>query len=149
NQQNDHDGGQLHDPERFLAGFADPFDVLPPEIDGDENGESHGGGVGADRDSQVRVGEQFSDQASQGTPGAHAANGAGENVIEHQGGYREFGESTAHRFFDDAVDTPTHEHAATFHIQLRDRVGKQHGGKDEPRSGLADELLGFTARVEG
>jgi hypothetical protein len=34
-QQHHHDGGDHHDLQRFLAGFVDALDVLPPEIQGD------------------------------------------------------------------------------------------------------------------
>ena len=47
-QHYDHDGRDLHDPERFFAGFFDALDVLPPEVEGDGDGENDGGAVDAD-----------------------------------------------------------------------------------------------------
>jgi hypothetical protein len=38
-QDDHHDGGQLHDAHGLLAGFGDSLDVVPPEIDSAEYGE--------------------------------------------------------------------------------------------------------------
>ncbi len=45
-ERDHHHGGDLHDPQRFGAGFVDAFDVGPPEINGDQHGESGGEHVG-------------------------------------------------------------------------------------------------------
>src|SRR5271163_2031165 len=37
-----HDGDELHDVEGFFAGFRNAFGVFPPEVDGDGNGEAGG-----------------------------------------------------------------------------------------------------------
>ena len=38
-ENDDHDGGDLHHLHGFFAGFFDPFGVLPPVIDGHYRGE--------------------------------------------------------------------------------------------------------------
>src|ERR1019366_1235385 len=43
-QDHHHNGGDLHDAERFLAGFVHADDVLAPEVDGNYGGE-HGGEI--------------------------------------------------------------------------------------------------------
>src|ERR1700733_9206200 len=45
-QENDHhDGGGLHNLQGFIAGFVDALDVLPPEINGGEDGDAGRGEV--------------------------------------------------------------------------------------------------------
>ncbi len=44
NEQNDHhDRGDLHNPQSLIAGFLDPFDVLPPVINRDHRAQQRGG----------------------------------------------------------------------------------------------------------
>src|SRR5712692_7463463 len=38
-ENHDHDSRDLHDAHGLLAGFVDALDVVPPEINGDENSE--------------------------------------------------------------------------------------------------------------
>src|SRR5260370_23175297 len=38
-KNHDHYSRDLHDAHRLLAGFVDALDVVPPEINGDEDGE--------------------------------------------------------------------------------------------------------------
>src|SRR6267142_4470623 len=78
-----------------------------------------------------------------------AADGAGENVIKHQRGDAEFGESAAEGLLDGAIDAAADEHAAAFDVHRANGVRKQHDGEDEPGSGLADVAFGFTARIIG
>jgi len=48
-----------------------------------------------------------------------AADGAGENVIEHEGGDAEFGEAAAEGLLDGAIDAAADEHAAAFDVTAR------------------------------
>ena len=41
-QDHHHNGGGLHDDHGLLAGFRYALDVVPPEIDGDDDGEGSG-----------------------------------------------------------------------------------------------------------
>ncbi len=100
-------------------------------------------------EAEMRVGEHLIEQAREILARGNAADGAGEDVVEHQGGNGKFRERAAHGFLHDAIDAAANEHAAAFDVDLGDGVGKQHGGENEPRGGLADELLGFTAGVIG
>src|ERR1017187_9747635 len=96
-QHDDHDGGDLHDPESLFAGFLDALEVLPPEVKRDGDGEDDGGAVDADLrraieqvvnrggDPAVGVGdaEGIVDEAGNVLSGGNAGDGAGEDVIEH------------------------------------------------------------------
>ena len=44
-QDDHHDGGDLHDLQGFVAGLVDALDVLPPVISGDEDGNGGRGEV--------------------------------------------------------------------------------------------------------
>ena len=56
-QQNDHhDGGHLHHPQRLVARFLDPLDVLPPVVDRHGRGKQRRGVVHIELDGlAVRV----------------------------------------------------------------------------------------------
>ena len=41
-QDHHHDGGDLHDAQRLLAGFVHADDVLAPEVESDDGGEDRG-----------------------------------------------------------------------------------------------------------
>src|SRR5271167_1919017 len=58
-QDHDHDGGDLHDAHGLLAGFGDALDVVPPEVDGNENGEAGGAKSWRDVQTQMNVVEGF------------------------------------------------------------------------------------------
>ena len=38
-EHHDHDGGELHDAERLTARFRHTLNILPPEIQGDDDGD--------------------------------------------------------------------------------------------------------------
>ena len=97
----------------------------------------------------VRVGEEFVDDADQILPSRNAADWAGQHVVEHQSRNREFGKRSAEGFLDHAVHAAAHEHAAAFDVNRAHGVREQHDAQDEPRCGFADELLSFTAGVIG
>jgi hypothetical protein len=78
-----------------------------------------------------------------------AADGPGQDVVEHQRGNGKFRERAPHGLFDDAVYTATHEHAAALDVHGAHGVGEQHDRQNEPRSSLANCLLGDRTRVEG
>ena len=146
-EDNDHNGRDLHDPHGFLAGFVDALDVVPPEINGAEDGEKRGAEIGADVETEMNEVCGFIEKADDVLPGGHAADRTGQNVVEHQGGNAEFGDRAAHGFFDDAINAATDEHAAAFDVDRADRVRKQHDAEDEPRSGLADVAFGLTTGI--
>ena len=79
----------------------------------------------------------------------HAADGSGQNVVEHERRNRELGQGSAHGLLHHAIHTAAHEHAAALDVDRTDRVGEQHDGEDEPGSGFANEVLGNGARIEG
>ena len=76
-----------------------------------------------------------------------AADWPGKDVVEHQCGNRELGQGAAQGFLDHAVHAAAHEHTAALDVDRANRIAEQHDGEDEPGSGLADEVLCFTARV--
>src|SRR5260370_38770511 len=92
-----HDGRGLHDAHGFLARFVDALDVVPPEINGDEDGETGRPKSRRDVQTQVDVVECFVAEADDILAGRNAADGPGENVIYHQRGDAELGKRSAHR----------------------------------------------------
>ena len=146
-QQHHHDGGELHDAQRFVARLGNALDVLPPEIDGDENGEKCSRGTVVQDERDMRVGQQFIDHAGEILARGDAADGPCENVIEHQRRNRELREGAAEGFLNHAVNAATHEHAAALDVNRAHAIAENHHGQDEPRGGLADEALRLAAGV--
>src|SRR5215813_1166680 len=148
-----HDGDELHDMESFFAGFRNTFGVFPPEIDRDNDCESRSDYARcAFREmtfGKVEILEEFIEEAAEILASGDAADRAGKNVIEHQGGDGEFGKATTEGLLDGAIDAPADEHAAAFDVHRADRVREDHDGKDEPGSGLADVALGFATGIVG
>ena len=64
-EQNDHhDGGDLHDAQGLVAGFLDALDVLPPVINGDDGSEDGGGVIDVELEGQaVGVDERLREPA--------------------------------------------------------------------------------------
>ena len=144
-----HHGGELHDAKGFPARFGNALDVLPPEIEGDGDSHGRGGRIDVEMQRDVRVGEQLVEHADEILACRNAADRAGEDVIKHQRRNGELREGSSQRFFHHAVHTAAHEHAAALDVHGSHRIRKQHDAENEPGSGLADELLGFTACVIG
>ena len=97
----------------------------------------------------VGDGDGVVDQAGDVLAGGNAGDWAGQNVIEHQGGDAELGESAAERFFDDAIDAAAHEHGAAFDVDGADGEGEEHDAENKPGSAFADGLFGDASGVEG
>ena len=97
----------------------------------------------------MRVSEQLVQHANEILARRDAADRSGENVIEHQRRNGKLRQRSAQRFFHHAVHAAAHEHAAALDVHGANRVREQHDAENEPGSGLADELLGLTARVIG
>lgn len=91
--------------------------------------------------------KDVTNQAGEILSGGNAANGASEDVVEHQGGNGEFSQATAERLFYRAIDTATNEHAAAFDVNGADGIGEQHDAENEPGGSLTDVALGFTTGV--
>ena len=146
-----HNGDQLHNVQGFFAGFGNALGIFPPEIDSDDDGEAGSDDVDITRrercGGKVRVGEQFANETADVLAGSNAADRAGQNVIKHQRGHAEFCQRAAERLFHRAVDAAAHEHAAAFDVYRAHGIRKQHDRQDEPGSGLADVAFGFTAGV--
>src|SRR5579859_5496137 len=111
-----HDGDELHDVKGFFAGLRDALGVFPPEIGGDDDGEGGGDEAGGARREmapcEVEIQAEFVEKSAEILARGDAADGAGENVIEHQGGDGKFGEAAAERLLDGAIDPAANEHAA-------------------------------------
>src|SRR6202043_1665988 len=144
-QHDHHHSDQLHDVQSFFAGFGNPFGVFPPEIRGDDDGKTRGDNTNAYRGqgtADMHVHQQFADEPSGILAPGHAADGAGEDVIEHQSGDAELGERATESAFDGAIHAAADEHAAAFHVHRANGVRKNHDSQDEPGSRLAD--VGFS-----
>src|SRR5580693_5512717 len=74
-QNHHHDRGDLHDAHGLLAGFVDAFDVVPPKIDGHENGKKSGTEARLYLEVwEMNVGEGLVDQANEILPSGYAAD---------------------------------------------------------------------------
>ena len=149
-QDHHHHGGDLHDAQSFLARFVDPDDVLAPEVKGDDDGE-HGREIRPvhAHSGNVQPPAGLIDEAGGIQAGAHGADGAGEHVVEHEGGHRELGEGAAHGFVHHLVHAAAHEHGTAFDVDGAHGVGEQHDGQDEPRRGLSHGRFGDAAHIVG
>ena len=148
-----HDCYELHDVQSFFAGFGDALGVLPPEINGDDDGKGCGDetccAVGEMRFGQVEILEELVEEAAEILAGGDAADRACKDVIEHQSGNAEFGEPAAEGLFYGAIDTAANEHTAAFDVHRADGVRKNHDGENEPRGRFADVTFGFAAGIVG
>ena len=147
-QNGHHHRGDLHDAQRLAAGFVHALDVLPPEVNRDDHGESRGEQVHVHAMGLMQQLENFVDQRAHVLPRADHADGSGEDVIEHQRGHRQLGEHRPHAVPHNDVDSAAHVHAAAFHIHAAHREAEQHHAQHEPGSGFADGLFRRAARIE-
>src|ERR1022692_4340931 len=92
-EDNHHSAGNLHDPQSLLAGFMHADDVLAPEVEGDDGGEDGGEIRRVNVQSgQVQVLAEVVDEAAEVEARTDGTDGAGEHVIEHEGGDGELGQ---------------------------------------------------------
>ena len=77
NQDHDHYGRELHDAHGLLAGFRNALDVVPPEIDGDENCEHRGARARRNVQRDVNIIKRLVGQADNVLARGHAANRSG------------------------------------------------------------------------
>src|SRR5208337_2502957 len=129
-QDHDHHRRDLHNAHSFLAGFVYALDVVPPEIEGTHDGEARRAYAWGDVQADVEVIGGFVDEADDVLPRGNAADRAGKDVIEHQGGDAELCQRAAHGFLDHAVHAAAHEHAAALDVDGAHAVGKQHDAED-------------------
>ena len=116
-QDDHHPGGDLHDPQGLLAGFVHAHDVLAPEVDGDGGGEDRGEIRRVDVQSGLmQVLADLVDESAEVEARADSGDGAGQHVIEHQGGDGELGQRPAHGLVDHLVDAAAHEHRAALDV---------------------------------
>ena len=161
-QSHHHNGSDLHDPERFFAGFVDALNILPPVINRDGEGEDNRGPVDVEvrgavkyvvnsaRDPAVGVGgdHHFVQQSDNVLASRHTGDGAGQDVIEHQRGDAEFRECAPQSLFDNFIYAAAHKHRAALHVDGSHREREQHDADNEPGSGVADGLLGDPTGVK-
>ena len=148
-QNHHHHRGDRHDLQGFLAGFVHALGILPPEIADHDDGQSRGEVVVGKIQRAVQVDADVFDEARQVLASGDGADGAGQHIIEEQGGDGELGQASAHGFLDYAVDAATNEHAAGFNVERPDGIAEQHDGENEPGSALADDFLGVAAGIIG
>ena len=86
-------------------------------------------------------------QAPQILPRADRADGAGENVVDHQRGDGKLGDGGSDAVAHHDVHAAAHEHAAAFHVHGAHGVAEQHHAQHHPGRGFADGLLGDAADV--
>ena len=98
---------------------------------------------------QVKVLAELIDKRRQIKSCTDAADGAGQHIVEHEGGDRKLGGCSSERFAHHAVDTPADKHAAALDVHRADGIGEQHDGENEPGRRLADRLLRNAAHVVG
>jgi len=94
------------------------------------------------------IGDCLCNEADDILPCRNTRNRPRQDVVEHQGGDRKFGESPAHGLFDDAIDSAARKHPARFDIDGPYGIRKEHHTEDEPRGRTSDRMLGDAAGVE-
>src|SRR5262249_10473851 len=150
-----HDRRDNHDRQRLAARLVNAFEVEPEEVSDNGAGDA---GCAPVHDEFFRprveldaaeITEQFQQQADDVFAGGDAADGPGEDVVEHQGGDGDFRHEAAERFADDTVDAAADEERAALDIDGADGVAEAHDGEDEPRGGGPDGLLDDAADVVG
>ena len=127
----------------------DALNVLPPEVGGNDEAESGGEEVGGDAALHVQHLSHLIEEATEVLAGGDAADGAGEDVVEDEGGNGQAGHEGSHRVTDNNVDAAPDEHAAAFHIDGADREAEQHDGEDKPGCAGTDGLFRDTTGIEG
>ena len=141
NHQHDHDGSHVHDAQGFLAGLRDAFDVLPPEVDGDEASKEGGRQVHGQAHRNVRILQELVQKPHQIEARGDAADRSGEDVVKHEGRNGELGQCRAHCFLDHTVHAAAHKHAAALDVKRAYGVSEAHDGQNEPRSRFAHEVF--------
>ncbi len=164
NQDDDgHHSRPHHDLEGLAARLVDPQYVLPEEVERDQHGDAHrtpGGDCFAGFGRQLKVlGHQKSfnwpqarqcfKQPKDVLPGRHAADGAGEYVVEHQGRNGQLGQEAAHGLLYHPVDAAAHEQRATLDVHATHGITKEHYRQDEPGGSRADRRFDDAANVVG
>ena len=149
-QNYNHDGGDHHDLDRFLAGLVNALNILMPEINRDHGAEYGSKGVlGEVGDGMSDVLCDILDKARQILPRNHGADGAGQDIVEQQGGDRKLGQRPAHRLLHNAIDASSDEHGARLNVERAYGIAKQHYRQNEPGSALADDFFGIAASIIG
>src|SRR5215468_10272224 len=119
-----HDGDELHDVEGLFARFGNALGIFPPEIDGDENGKTRGDqschAIGEMGFAEMEVLKEFVEETAEILARRDAADGTGEDVVEHQSGNAEFSQTTAEGLFNGAINAAADEHAAAFDVHRTD-----------------------------
>ena len=93
--------------------------------------------------------QHFVHQAGNVLAGRNTGDGAGEDVVEHQRGDAQLGESPAEGFFDHAVDAAAGEHGAAFDVHSAYGEAEEHDAEDEPGGSGANGLLGDASCIKG
>src|SRR5579884_269511 len=86
-KDDDHDGRNLHDAQRFAAGLMQTLDVRPPEIGRKDHAKKGGERVRVERHGLVHQDRHLVQQASEILSGGDDADWPGEYVIEDERGY--------------------------------------------------------------
>ena len=97
----------------------------------------------------MKILQKLVDQSRQVLACRDAADRPRKDVVKHERGNAEFSECPAEGHFHGAIYAAAHKHAATFHVNRADCIGKHHDSQDEPRRGLANVAFRFAASVVG
>ena len=98
-----HHGRDLHDAQSSAARFMHAPDILPPEVNGDQHAQSRREGVHLHSRGLVQHFEDLIEQRTQILARADHADGSGQDVIEDQGRYGQFGKNWSHAVPDHDV----------------------------------------------
>src|SRR5262245_47379385 len=77
-----------------------------------------------------------------------ARDGAGQNIVEHQGGDGQLGAGATHGFLHHPIHTAPREHRVRLHIHRTHGIRKEHHPEDEPWGRLPNGLLRNTTDIE-
>ena len=93
--------------------------------------------------------QRIEQQAHDVLAGRHAADRAGQDIVEHQGRDRELGQESAQGLFDHAIHAAADKQRAALDVDRADGIAEQHHRQDEPGGGGPDGALDDAADVVG
>ena len=147
-QDHHHHADNLHDPQGIVARLVNTPRIAPPEVDGDDDGDTGRDRAARQLDGHRTASEHVVQETHDVLARGHAADRARQDVVEEQCRHRQLRERAAHRLLDDAVHAAADEHRGTLDVQRTHGVRKDHDAEDEPGGGLPDGLLDNAADVE-
>ena len=130
--------------------------VLPKKVKGCNDGDKDRspaakivGSVGGTENVGVHHLRGRNEQTHDVLSGRNGTDRTGEDIVEHQGRNRKFGQKPAHRFFHNAIHAATHKERTAFDINQRNGAAEEHDDEDEHGRRRTDGAFDDAANVIG